>query len=101
MPPILSRMTSSVRNRPYTIVLALVLAGLSVPFCRRLTRTTCRGTAQWRASLRFSSHIFEKTLPIVAGMGVGVLRTPVRAPKANSVCERFGGSLRRECGFPD
>jgi len=26
-----------------------------------------------------------------------VLQTPVRAPKANSVCERFGGTLRREC----
>jgi len=26
-----------------------------------------------------------------------VLRTPVRAPVANSACERFGGSLRREC----
>jgi putative transposase len=30
-------------------------------------------------------------------MGVRVLRTPVRAPKANSVCERFGGTMRREC----
>lgn len=30
-------------------------------------------------------------------MGVCVLRTPVRAPKANSVCERFSGALRREC----
>jgi putative transposase len=30
-------------------------------------------------------------------MGVRVLRTPVRAPKANAVCERLGGSLRREC----
>jgi hypothetical protein len=29
--------------------------------------------------------------------GVRVLRTPVRAPKANAVCERVGGSLRREC----
>jgi putative transposase len=29
-------------------------------------------------------------------LGVRVLRTPVRAPKANSVCERLGGSLRRE-----
>src|SRR5215472_7432160 len=28
---------------------------------------------------------------------VGVLRTRVRSPKANSVCERLGGSLRREC----
>ena len=25
------------------------------------------------------------------------MRTPVRAPKANAVCERLGGSLRREC----
>jgi putative transposase len=30
-------------------------------------------------------------------MGVRVLRTPVRAPMANSACERFGGTLRREC----
>ena len=30
-------------------------------------------------------------------MGVRILRTPVRAPKANAVCERLGGSLRREC----
>ena len=25
------------------------------------------------------------------------LRTPVRVPPANSICERFGGTLRREC----
>ena len=30
-------------------------------------------------------------------MGVRVLKTPVRAPKANSICERFGGTMRREC----
>ena len=30
-------------------------------------------------------------------MGVRVLRTPVRAPTSNSFCERFGGTLRREC----
>jgi transposase InsO family protein len=33
----------------------------------------------------------------LANLGVRVLRTPVRAPKANSVCERLGGSLRRGC----
>ncbi len=29
--------------------------------------------------------------------GIDVLRTPIRAPKANAVCERFVGSVRREC----
>ncbi|MEO8288784.1 MAG: integrase core domain-containing protein [Chloroflexota bacterium] len=29
--------------------------------------------------------------------GIEVLRTPFKAPKANSVCERLMGSVRREC----
>ncbi len=33
----------------------------------------------------------------VTAMGVRVVRTPVRSPQANSICERFGGTLRREC----
>lgn len=28
---------------------------------------------------------------------IEVLRTPVRTPKANAICERFSGSVRREC----
>jgi hypothetical protein len=29
--------------------------------------------------------------------GLRVIKTPVRAPQANSICERWIGSLRREC----
>ncbi len=33
----------------------------------------------------------------VKAMGVRELRTPVRAPKANAIRERFVGTVRREC----
>ncbi len=74
---------------------------------------TAHPTAEWslqqfREALpadhtyRFAIHdrdsIFSKELDkAVMELGVRVLRTPVRAPKANCVCERFGGTLRREC----
>jgi len=34
---------------------------------------------------------------VAAGSRIEVLRTPVRAPRANAICERFLGSVRREC----
>jgi transposase InsO family protein len=34
---------------------------------------------------------------VAKGTGIKVLQTPVRAAKANAICERFLGSLKREC----
>jgi transposase InsO family protein len=34
---------------------------------------------------------------VATGSGIRILRTPVRAPRANATCERFLGSVRREC----
>jgi putative transposase len=36
-------------------------------------------------------------LSVARSTGIQVLKTPVRAPKANAICERFIGSLKREC----
>jgi transposase InsO family protein len=36
-------------------------------------------------------------LKVASATGIQVLRTPIRAPKANAICERFIGSLKREC----
>jgi putative transposase len=34
---------------------------------------------------------------VAAGSNIEILKTPYRAPKANAICERFLGSVRREC----
>jgi len=46
--------------------------------------------------IRDRDNKFGKHFAAVA-RNIKILKTPVRAPRANSFCERFIGSLRREC----
>jgi transposase InsO family protein len=39
----------------------------------------------------------EQFQHVINGAGIEILKTPVEAPRANAFCERFLGSLRREC----
>ena len=51
-----------------------------------------------RFLIRDNDSKFGATFQNLAeGAGVEVLRTPFRAPRANATCERYLGSLRREC----
>jgi putative transposase len=34
---------------------------------------------------------------VAATSGIKILKTPYHAPRANAICERFLGSVRREC----
>ena len=34
---------------------------------------------------------------VATGTGIEVLRTPIKVPRANAICERLLGSVRREC----
>ena len=51
-----------------------------------------------RFLIRDNDNKFGQAFDRVAnGTNIEVLTTPYRAPKANAICERFLGSMRREC----
>ncbi len=42
---------------------------------------------------KYGSHFAA----VAAGIGIEVIRAPIRVPRANAICERLLGSVRREC----
>ena len=61
-------------------------------------REALPGSHPYRFVLHDRDSIYSRNLDQeVAALGVRILRTPRRAPKANSRCERLVGTARREC----
>jgi putative transposase len=65
---------------------------------RQLTWTLAERVIPARWLIRDRDAKFTATFDEVFGSeGIGIIRTPVRAPRANAIAERFVGTVRREC----
>jgi putative transposase len=54
--------------------------------------------AGYRYLIHDHDNIFAKSLDeSIASLGMTVLKSPLQSPKANAICERVIGTIRREC----
>ena len=64
---------------------------------KQLREATPYGQAQRFLIRDRDSKYGENFTRVAVGTAIQVLKTPYRAPKANAMCERFLGCVRREC----
>ena len=70
----------------------------TAPWTIQLFREVITGEQPYRFVLHDRDSIYSTELDCaLKSLGVIVLRTPFRAPQANSFCERLVGTIRREC----
>jgi putative transposase len=61
-------------------------------------RETIPSDHQYRFIIHDRDAIFSADFDeSLAGLGLAVIKTPLRSPQANALCERVIGTLRREC----
>jgi putative transposase len=95
--------------RPLYVFMLMEHATRRILHCHVTTHPTAQWTIQqlreampagheYRYLIHDRDSIFSADLDQrMRNLGLRVLKTPVRSPKANSLCERLLGTLRREC----
>jgi putative transposase len=75
-----------------------VTAHPTAPWTMQQLRETIPVDHAYRLLIHDRDSIFSKDVDqSVRHMGLHVLKTPIRTPLANAICERVIGTLRREC----
>jgi transposase InsO family protein len=79
-------------------VTANPVAGWVTQQARNLWQDTTGRTTPAKFLIRDRDTKFTSSFDAVfAAQGIRIIKTPVRAPRPNAICERFVGTIRREC----
>ena len=99
----------TVRFRVIYIFVVMEIASRRIPHCNATPHPTAEWTIQQLSEAIPSDHEYRFLIhdrhatfsseldAAVAGLGLEVLKTPIRTPQATAFCERLIGTMRREC----